>query len=167
MKKTRINAFRVALSSAVLCGVMGAMLLLQATKVHEILQKIVDNGKLDNLEQFAKYVTYCLPVIVAAIMLTLIYAIWKADDKAVMHKEKAIATVAMALLTYAVLLPIVASKKEPIGESEKTLLEKTIVWFVFQAVPMLVMILYHVAMNDGSEQIPDACESTHEEKEEK
>ena len=158
MKKTRINALRVSLASIILCAVMGVMLSLQAGKVQDILQKIADKGKLENLEEFVKYAAYCLPIIMAAIVLTVLYEVWKADDAIVMHREKAIATVVMALFSYAVLLPIVASKNEPVGESEKTLIEMTIVWFVFQAVPMLVMMLYHVAMNDGSEPTPEEKE---------
>ena len=166
MKKTRINSFRVASASVIICAVMGLMLSLQTGKLQNILLKISEKGELENLEWLFEYASYCLPVIIVAIVLTAFYSIFKAEDATVMHKEKTIASVVLTIFTFAILLPIVASKKEPLEEGGKTLIEMTAVWFAFQAVPMLVMMLYHTAMNDGSEKVIDTGEKASEEKEE-
>ena len=145
MKKLKIDTFRTASASALACIVMGIMLRLQTHKVQEILAKLSEEGKLKNVEWLVEYAAYCLPVVPVVIVLAIFYSLFK-GDKMTVHKEQTIVSVVLIAFTYAILLPIIASNKEPIGESEKTMLEITVNWFAFQIVPFLIMLLYHSSM---------------------
>ena len=172
MKKIKINWFRVFFSSSAVCAVMGIMLYIHTHQVQDILSKIAEEGNLANVEWLVKYLTCFLPVVPVVIALTVFYSVFK-DDPATVHKEKMIATVALIVFTYALLLPVIASKKGPVGESEKTMLDITINWFAFQAVPMLVMLLYHSSMTEDEPEVTDASttavegEESHEDEKEK
>ena len=141
MKKLKINSFRTASASVIACAVMAIMLRLQ------ILAKLAEKGKLENVSWLVKYAGYCLPVVPVVIVLAIFYSIFK-DDKITVHKEQTIVSIALIAFTYAILLPIIASNKEPIGETEKTMLDIMVNWFAFQIVPFLIMLLYHSSMTE-------------------
>ena len=149
MKRLRINSFRAAGASAIACAVMAIMLRLQTHTVQELLARLEEKGKLDNVEWLLEYASYCLPVALAAAALAIFYAVFK-DDKRIIHKEQTIASVALIAFTYAILLPIISYNKEPVGEGEKTMLELSVNWFAFQIVPFLIMLLYHSSMAEES-----------------
>ena len=130
------------------------------------MAKIAEKGNLANVEWLVKYLSYILPIVPVIIALTVYYTVFK-DDAIVMHKEKTLASIVLIAFTYAFLLPVVASKKEPIGESEKTMLDISVNWFAFQAVPMLVMLLYHSSMTEEETDLAEEKEeSSPEEKKE-
>jgi Na+-driven multidrug efflux pump len=166
MKKKKINAFRATLAAAVCCAVMGIMLYLHNNQVQDLMAKIAEKENLANVEWLVKYLSYILPIVPVIIALTVYYTVLK-DDAIVMHKEKTLASIVLIAFTYAFLLPVVASKKEPIGESEKTMLDISVNWFAFQAVPMLVMLLYHSSMTEEETDLAEEKEeSSPEEKKE-
>lgn len=166
MKKKKINAFRATFAAAVCCAVMGIMLYLHNNQVQGLMAKIAEKGNLANVEWLVKYLSYILPIVPVIIALTVYYTVFK-DDAIVMHKEKTLASIVLIAFTYAFLLPVVASKKEPIGESEKTMLDISVNWFAFQAVPMLVMLLYHSSMTEEETDLAEEKEeSSPEEKKE-
>ena len=148
MKKLKINSFRTASASVIACAVMAIMLRLQTHKIQEILAKLAEKGKLENVSWLVKYAGYCLPVVPVVIVLAIFYSIFK-GDKVTVHKEQTIVSLVLIAFTYAILLPIIASNKEPIGESEKTMLDITVNWFAVQIVPFLIMLLYHSSMTEG------------------
>lgn len=154
MKKNKINSFRTAWASAIVCAVMGLMLYLQTHQVQDILAKIAEKGNLSNVEWLFKYASYCLPVVPVAIALTVFYSTFK-DDSVTVHKEQTIATIVLIAFTYACMLPIVASNKEPIGETEKTMMDITVNWFAFQIVPMLILLLYHSSMTEEENKMQE------------
>ncbi len=158
MKKNKINSFRAAFAAAVCCAVMGIMLYLHTNQVQDLMSKIAEKGNLANVEWLVKYLSYILPIVPVIIALAVYYTVFK-DDAIVMHKEKTLASIVLIAFTYAFLLPIVASKKEPIGESEKTMLDISVNWFAFQAVPMLVMLLYHSSMTEEESDVADNTEA--------
>ena len=159
MKKLKINSFRTASASVIACAVMAIMLRLQTHTVQEILAKLAEEGKLENVEWLVEYAAYCLPVVPVVIALTIFYSLFKGDKVAV-HKEQTIVSVVLIAFTYAILLPIVVSNKEPIGESEKTMIEISVNWFAFQIVPFLIMLLYHSSM--AEEDIVDVSDAVAE-----
>ena len=157
MKKLRIDSFRTASASVIACAVMGIMLRLQTHKVQEILVKLAEEGKLENVEWLVEYAAYCLPVASVAIVLSIFYSICK-GDRITAHREKTIISIVLIAFTYAIMLPIIISNKEPIGDSEKTMIDITVNWFAFQIVPLLIMLLYHSSMVE-EEKIEDATVS--------
>ena len=159
MKRLKINSFRAASASAIACAVMGIMLRLQTHTVQEILAKLKDKGKLENVEWLVEYAAYFLPVVLVAVALSIFYSIFK-DEKIIVHKEQMIVSIALIAFTYAILLPIASYNKEPVGESEKTMLELSVNWFAFQIVPFLIMLLYHSSMTEENTAPAEACDKS-------
>ena len=157
MKKLKIDTFRTASASALACIVMGIMLRLQTHAVQEILAKLKDKGKLENVEWLVEYAAYFLPVVLVAVALSIFYSIFK-DEKIIVHKEQVIVSIALIAFTYAILLPIASYNKEPVGESEKTMLELSVNWFAFQIVPFLIMLLYHSSMTEEDNLEAEECD---------
>ena len=159
MKKLKIDSFRTASASVIACAVMGIMLRLQTHKVQEILAMLTEEGKLENVKWLVEYAAYCLPVVPVIIALAIFYSIFK-GDKTTVHKEQTIVSIVLMVFTYAILLPIIASNKEPVGESEKTMLEISVNWFAVQIVPFLIMLLYHSSMaeEESVEPTNTACD---------
>lgn len=161
MKKLKINSFRTAVASTIACAVMAIMLRLQTHKVQEILAKLAEKGKLENVSWLVTYAAYCLPVVPVIIALAVFYSIYK-DNKIVVHKEQTIVSIVLIAFTYAILLPIISYNKEPVGDSEKTMLELSVNWFAFQIVPFLIMLLYHSSMAEEDNASAEACNKTRE-----
>ena len=159
MKKLKINSFRTASASAIACAVMAILLRFQTHTVQEILAKIEEEGKLDNVAWLVKYAACFLPVVPVVIALVIFYSVFK-DKSTVVHKEQTIVSVVLIVFTYAILLPIVSYNKEPVGESEKTMLELSVNWFAFQIVPFLIMLLYHSSMTEENTAPAEACDKS-------
>lgn len=163
VNKQRIDSFRFVMCSVIASAMMAVMLYLHGNKVQEILSKLAEKGKLDNVEWLVEYASYFLPVAIVAIAITAVYSLMRGGSSAVIQKEKALVGAVVLIVTYAIMLPIVSSQKEPVGESEKTLMDVCVKWFAFQFVPLLVMIFYHSVRAEAERKAFHMSEVTFEE----
>lgn len=158
-KKNRIDSFRLASCIVLLIATMVATLYLHANKVQDIIAKLEEKGKLDNVEWLVEHVSYFIPVVLVAIAMTTFYSIFKKGSPVAMYKEKTIASVVLLVVTYVVMLPIVFNKTKVVDEEEIKLIDICINWFAFQFVPLVILALYHNSRAEYEKKLADTTES--------
>ena len=158
-KKNRIDSFRLASCIVLLIATMVATLYLHANKVQDIIAKLEEKGKLDNVEWLVEHVSYFIPVVLVAIAMTAFYSIFKKGSPVAMYKEKTIASVVLFVVTYGVMLPIVFNKTKVVDEEEIKLIDICINWFAFQFVPLVILALYHNSRAEYEKKLADTTES--------
>ena len=158
-KKNRIDSFRLASCIVLLIATMVATLYLHANKVQDIIAKLEEKGKLDNVERLVEHVSYFIPVVLVAIAMTTFYSIFKKGSPVAMYKEKTIASVVLLVVTYVVMLPIVFNKTKVVDEEEIKLIDICINWFAFQFVPLVILALYHNSRAEYEKKLADTTES--------
>ena len=142
-KKRKIDIFRLCVGCFCACFAMAMALSFHTGKVQETIAKLVEKGKLSNVEWVVEHLSYCLPVVLVALVIAAVYSIMKSGTAENKQSEMTIVSMVVIVFTYAIMLPFVFSKKEPIEDSEKTLIDISIKWFFFQLVPLIVLALYH------------------------
>lgn len=142
-KNKKMDSFRLCVGCFFACATMVIALYLHANKVQDIIAKLNEKGKLENVEWLVEYASYFLPVVLVALVIAAVYSIMKKGTADIRQKEMTIVSVVLIAFTYAVMLPFVFSKKEPLEDSDKKLIDICINWFAFQIVPLIVLALYH------------------------
>ena len=158
--KSRLNIKKMILCIIILSAVMVLQLYLYCTTAQDIFTKLKESeNSMKNFTWVVEHVVYLLPVIVIALFMMIAYS----GDRhicAVKHKEQAVEAVFVMLFTFLIMLPFVIIKSktgeipEP-GEVEEvqSLLEMTTMWFAYQFIPFLILIMYHsVKGHAGSEE---------------
>ncbi len=153
LKKGKIDSFRMTMCSAIITAVMGIALYLHANKVQDVIAKLNEKGKLNNVEWVVEYASYLLPVAFAAIAMAVFYSIFNKGSSVAAYKERSIASIILIAVTYGVMLPIIFSKKKIVDEKEIKLIDICVKWFAFQFVPLLVMAIYNISRVEYEKRI--------------
>ena len=158
-KKFKMNSFRLVSCCALVIAVMAVALYLHVGKVQDIIEKLQDKGKLENVEWLVEYVSYIIPVVLVAIVMTAFYSIFKNGSPVAVCKEKTLASVALIAVTYCIMLPIVFKKTIVVDEEEIKLIDIAINWFAFQFVPLVILALYHNSRAEYEKKLSELAES--------
>ena len=155
MKKTALPAIsmgRIITNIIIFSAIMVAQLVLFSDVFVDIIDKLETGDKeAPNAIWFIKFVAYLLPVLTLIVVQYLAYSpsARKKLGSATVHRELAIETFFLILIIYVAILPVVISisgSAEPAADSAetaKTLIENTTMWFAYQAIPHLVVAMYH------------------------
>ena len=148
---------RIAIVSGVLCILSMILLHLYANQVQDFIVKVNEKKNMPNVTWLLDHVTILLPVLILAVMLTVIYSNKDKYIPVITQREKTYITLFTALFTYLVMLPYVYFKSkngEAVDAEEieavETLWDITYKWFFVQVIPFMILISYH-ATRAGSE----------------
>ena len=148
---------RIAIFSGVLCILSMILLHLYANQVQDFIVKVNEKKNMPNVTWLLDHVTILLPVLILAVMLTVIYSNKDKYIPVITQREKTYITLFTALFTYLVMLPYVYFKSkngEAVDAEEieavETLWDITYKWFFVQVIPFMILISYH-ATRAGSE----------------
>ncbi len=152
-KSPQINKMRVSFFSILFMAATVAHLVFFCDFFLETIHTL-ETGETEapNAIWLVKFVSYLLPVLTLIFLQYLAYAPTssKKFDPISAHREMAAETFIVLAFIYAVMLPtviIISNSAEPEllgdGTVAKTLFEKTAMWFGYQAVPYLVVGIYH------------------------
>lgn len=153
--KKKINIGRIIACSLVLVLLMALMLYFYSTYFQDILEKLQEKGKLENVEWVLDHLAYAVPGIVIAAVMATFYSNKDKYVLSVSQKEMGIISIIVALFTYLVILPYVISKK-PVATEElsevKSLIDITAKWFFAQMIPFVLLPLYHFVRSESEEK---------------
>ena len=148
---------RITIFSGVLCILSMILLHLYANQVQDFIVKVNEKKNMPNVTWLLDHVTILLPVLLLAVMLTVIYSNKDKYIPVITQREKTYITLFTALFTYLVMLPYVYFKSkngEAVDaeeiEAAETLWDITYKWFFVQVIPFMILISYH-ATRAGSE----------------
>lgn len=142
-----MNVFRVIVCSIVVCIVLGFLLYMFHNALPDVIDKLEEEGKMENFIEILKYNSHIPPVIILVGVIALFYA---GKDKYIpvgTQKEKLIVSSVAAAFTYFVMLPyvmIISRDAAAFGGSAiDTVLDGTVTWFAAQIIPFIILISYH------------------------
>lgn len=166
-KQERSNEiFKLILSAISLCLVMFILLYVYHTMIPDILAGYEEKGNMEHTAWLVKYSAYLPPVIVMAVMLTVLYRDKKYYVPVKTQKNKALIVGIVAAFTYVVMLGYVLLMSPgwniPAVEGEEkvlTLFESTASWFFAQIVPFAILISYHLIRASSEEKEIEKSES--------
>ena len=172
MNRSKINILRFILCTITLCGVLVGMLIFQDKGI-DVVYKWLENinpkaeGDMKNAWWLIERLAYILPVIACIIVQAIVYKKANKTSPRTKQREQGYEMLLAMIFVYAAMLPfaISYSKSHPgvvdtlTGTVDKTLIEKTILWFVWQAIFMLVVMIYHFSRADVLEDVITEDES--------
>ncbi len=157
-----IRIAKIVIFSAVLCLVMALLLSIYLKTVPSKITELTEKGKMDNTIWLVKYGSLLPPMIVVAVILTILYKFGYV--KVETQRDKAVIIAVLLLFTYFVLLPAVCARSEgwrdPVPEGEEDVvseIELSIGWFCAQIIPFGIMIGYHLVR--ASSEKKELCEN--------
>ena len=149
-KNLLIGIIRGVLAAIAMCGAMTATYYGYYKILPKILEKLEENGKMDNMTELVKHGLPMLTVVILIALLCIIYSFFKNAPVRQIQMEKGFIMLAVAVFTYGVILPYAITHSKgcfdplPEGvEDVKSMLEITATWFVVQIIPLLITISYH------------------------
>ncbi len=164
---TKIILIRIAkiiIFTLILCGVMTLALKFYIDSVSEAVDYL-EKEERPNTVWLVKNSALVLPTVSIAVLLTIAYKIGNGYIPVKTQIDKAIICFMVGVFIYAVLLSYVCLNS--VGwrlppaegaEDVKSLLERSIQWFVVQALPFLIMISYHlIRASSEKKEIAEAC----------